>query len=67
MDRIHKNRVTGTYFDELGNSLSIEEVFRHSDLFAFSGDEHPLIVAQWNVHLAAWFVLAEYGLTPHNK
>ena len=66
MDRIYKNIKTGGYTDEFGESVEIEEVFRNSDLFAFSGDKHPLIIAQWNRVIAAWFVLSEYELTSPN-
>ena len=66
MDQIYKNIKTGKYTDEFGESVEIEEVFRNSDLFAFSGDKHPLIIAQWNRVIAAWFVLSEYELTSPN-
>lgn len=67
MDRIYKNIKTGEYTDELGEAIEIKEVFRNLNLFVFSGDKNPLIIAEWNVVAAAWLVLAEYELTSLRK
>jgi len=62
IDRIYKHLVTGAYSNEFGEQLDIEEVFKNGDLHVFSGDYHPLIVAQWSTNMAAWFVVSEYRM-----
>ena len=59
IDRIYKQR-DGTYQDQAGSRLDIKESFKNGRLYCFSGKEHPLIVTEWNVNAAMFFVIGNY-------
>ena len=58
-DSIHR-QPDGSYRDEAGKTLSIEAVFHKGRLHCFSGETYSLIVTEWNVNRAMFFVLACY-------
>lgn len=59
IDRIHKQS-DGKYRDQSGRLLDIKEVFNTGRLYCFSGKNHPLIVAEWNVVGAMFVVIGDY-------
>jgi hypothetical protein len=66
IDTIHKHP-NGTYADQGGRALDIKQVFNAGRLHCFSGKNHPLIVTEWNVARAMFFVIGEFTrlLPPH--
>jgi hypothetical protein len=51
----------GTYEDQSGRKLKVREVFKSGRLYCFSGQDHPLLVAEWNVNGAMFFVIGDYS------
>ncbi len=65
LDAIYK-RIDGGFYSQYGHQLDICEVFRKDLLHCFSGDEYPLIVAQWNVSGAKFVVVGQYEKKKNN-
>jgi hypothetical protein len=59
IDTIHR-QPNGTYRDQGGRALDIKQVFNAGRLYCFSGKNHPLIVTEWNVARAMFFVIGEF-------
>jgi hypothetical protein len=68
IDTIHKHPQTGYFYDQDNNLLEIWQVFESKGIYCFYSAEDELIVAEWNVNRACFFVVGFYQkLKPTNS
>ena len=64
IDTIYKHPRIGYFYDQNDNLLEIWQVFESKGIYCFYSREDDLIIAEWNVNRACFFVIGLYKLEP---